>query len=1056
MMANGITLRVQPVSLVDREDRQAVEVYTRTEERAFHALLRATDEQSGEVLCERELGVASGDGHARVMLPRPERARRVRWELFSRGGELLAQETGEWAMPREWKIYVMISSHTDIGLHNSQYIQRYNSSRFLKKAMALCDETASRAPEDRYRYTVEGTWFFENYPANHGKRAAKRLVRDYVKGGRIGVCAGVAGNHTQVYGLEELCRSTYGKSRIKRDWNVDCESLTMIDNNGLNWAMVQPYAEAGFKNILFAPNQWNPIRSSVWYREASVCAATWNTEGKGGGARIAMDFDSALPRIFYWQSADDGQKILVYSGGNYGAGATVFGLKSNGNAVEGGWVSSVELMADAMARNLPRIEARYPYDLWMTASYQDDQAPELNQTDAIAAWNREWKWPRFQTLGDPDAMMRAFRERYDGVIPTLRGDITGGWYQHPLSAPDLLAQKFEADRLLPTAEKLASMAALIDPGYRYPATAFERAWQALLCNDEHSYGTSGYQGRRVYETWMQHRAWIERAMQTARSEAEGALSRMAAHVSSDGEQVVVFNPTLQARRELVEWEGRSALAELPPFGYASVPAGEFSPDEPAIEQPETPPTVENAYYRVAFSADGGIRSIIDRELGRELLDPKSDWGANVFVYTDDNHAAFHTPGRARFRVERCERFVRVTAWCEEDRSGAAICQRVTLPAHEKQIEIDNRLEHVRGLFNDNRYNRYAYYAFPFGLENARRLCHLGGCVAEYGKDVTGHGTDVYMAANEWCCVQNEQMGIGLMLLDSELMEFDHIHPDKTDFGAAGEGAQAFCYLANDWLQMHVAGGDQLNFRFRYAITSFEGDYRAAGLAQRAERFAHPALCAPIGRQEGTLPGQMSFLSAREPARLVNLKRAEDGKGLIARLYGAKDDGLTLCGLFGGAQVERNTVDEQPMADDGRPAAFRTLRLGRDRLALPVREEPEKRGQGAAHTPIGATYTGLIDRPRAARGEKAGRMYLLWGRCMEKDLSHYELYRGETPDFACDERSLLARVKQEKYCVGRYIDDGLRPNTVYYYRVRAVDRAGNPGPLSEAFSGRTRE
>lgn len=1048
-MSSEFRLHVQPVSLVDRKDRQAVEVFTYAPGKAFHATLRVTDCESGETLAERELGIASGDGHARVMLPRPRQARRVRWELSTLERDALAQETGEWTPPREWRIYIMISSHTDIGLHNSQYIQRYNSSRFLKRAMRLCDETADRAPENRYRYTVEGTWFFGNYAANHGTAAAKRLVRDYVKTGSIGVCAGLAGNHTQVYGLEELCRSTYERSRLQRDWGVDSETMTMIDNNGLSWAMVQPYAEAGYKNILFAPNQWNPLKSSVWLQESGVPGATWNTEGKGGGARITMDFDSAIPRIFYWQSAAGQEKLLVYSGGNYGHGALVFGLHSHENPLPGRWVGSVKYMADAMARSLPRIEEKYPYDLWLTASYQDDQAPDLNQTDAIAAWNQAWQWPRFETLGDPNPVLREFREKFDGVIPTLRGDITGGWYQHPLSAPDLLAQKFEADRMLPTAEKLATLAALIDPGYLYPATAFDRAWQALLCNDEHSYGTSGYQGRRVYETWMQHRAWIDQALETAQREAAQALAGIAAHIESDGARIVAFNPTAQARRELLTWEGKSALADLPAFGYAAIPEERFAAREPARRESTQPPVVENAFYRVAFSENGGLRSIWDKAQGCELLDQASEYPANCFVYTADNHQSFHVPGRAQFTVEADALGVCVTARMEEACSGAAICQQVTLPAHEKRIEIDNRLEHVRDLFNTNRYYRYAYYAFPFDLPGARRLCHLGGCVAEYGEDLTGHGTDVYMAANEWCCAQNGQRGVALMQLDSELVEFDHIHPDKTDFGNPGKGAQIFCYLANDWLQMHAASGERMNFRFRYAITSFEGDYSAAGVPAQAERFAHPPCLARIGRQAGTLPAVQSFLSAELPARLVTLKRAEDGDGLIARFYGGQ--GGTWRGMLAQALVERSAVNEQPLRGEVSPAAFCTYRLGRGSLRLAVREEAEARGLGAAHTEIGAVYTGLIDHPRAARGELPGRMYLLWGRCMEKDLSHYEVYRGESPSFACTGETLLARVKQEKYCVGRYVDDGLRVGRVYYYRVCAVDKNGNRGPLSEVFS-----
>ena len=43
------------------------------------------------------------------------------------------------------------------------------------------------------------------------------------------------------------------------------------------------------------------------------------------------------------------------------------------------------------------------------------------------------------------------------------------------------------------------------------------------------------------------------------------------------------------------------------------------------------------------------------------------------------------------------------------------------------------------------------------------------------------------------------------------MEFDHTHPDKTDFGNAGVGSGMFAYLANDLLQMHIPGGKQTGF-----------------------------------------------------------------------------------------------------------------------------------------------------------------------------------------------------------------------------------------------------
>ena len=41
-------------------------------------------------------------------------------------------------------------------------------------------------------------------------------------------------------------------------------------------------------------------------------------------------------------------------------------------------------------------------------------------------------------------------------------------------------------------------------------------------------------------------------------------------------------------------------------------------------------------------------------------------------------------------------------------------------------------------------------------------------------------------------------------------------------------------------------------------------------------------------------------------------------------------------------------------------------------------------------------------------------------------------------------------------VGRYSDRGLKEHTRYYYRVRAVNKAGQRGPLSREFGAYTRE
>ena len=48
---------------------------------------------------------------------------------------------------RPWKIYCIKSTHTDIGLHNYQYIQRHESVKVLRNAAALVDAD-TRADDD--------------------------------------------------------------------------------------------------------------------------------------------------------------------------------------------------------------------------------------------------------------------------------------------------------------------------------------------------------------------------------------------------------------------------------------------------------------------------------------------------------------------------------------------------------------------------------------------------------------------------------------------------------------------------------------------------------------------------------------------------------------------------------------------------------------------------------------------------------------------------------------------------------------------------------------------
>lgn len=1151
---------VTPTSLVSRDvpPQQNINLEIDTTEPVGACVLKVWS--GGKLLAEKELGaLRAGTNSVSVLLPEPEKAAETRWALSS-GTQTLAERELTWSPPRHWTIYEVFSSHVDLGLHNPQYMQRQLGNQCLDEAQALLDKTASEPDASRFRYVVEGLWWWGNYERDRSERAARRLIETYAKQGLIGIGASHSGNRTETYGSEELCRSAYYARELRNRWGLAADTMLMVDNNGITWPLVTAYADAGIKYLGFYPNPWNPDAVNCW------------KPGGTPGSRIDVGWDSTLPHLFYWLAPDGKRRLLVWSNLSY-ADLSSFSFGHD--------KADPKAMATIMAKQLAVAEARYPYDVWMVPYYNDNQMPGLGAANRAKSWNAVWRWPELRTVGDLSVPFKQVEERFGAQIPTLSGLMTAGWAQHPVCTPNLLADKFAADRLLPTAEKLATLARLTDPTYVYPVSAFRRAWDTLICNDEHGYGTSYYKGRPVYDTWMQKRDWIAQAARTAAVESDRALWCVASHVQAPSPSVLVFNPTLQARCETVEAElpetcsgllavrcpdgkaipavsdGRKVrfrTTEIPSLGYAVFPLERGTAPAAAVVPAAEPPVLENAFYRLTFDKDGAISSLFDKQLGRELIDAQAPYRCNQLVYSKDRNKTFVSPQQAAFAVETSALEQTVVATLNDPATQAEIIQRVTLPAHEKRVDIDNRLNHARDLGNVKRWDRFGYYAFPFAVPQGEFRVGLNGCHARAYADQTGLTTDTYHAARDWAYVGNGQFGVALVQHDSTLIECGKIHAPKRTFGEKPENAHLYSYAFTDWLYAHAyaTGPSHINLRYRYSIRSHAGAFADAQVPQFAERTVTPLLAAVLPKaQAGTLPaGRHSFLSVEaENVELLTLKLSEEpGRGVIARFHetdGVKTVGaafktgieklrrLTRCSLLerDNGALDKPALDMDPFgtftlrleaegeplacpavaADQvtdrsaslkwGRVAGARQYHVYRGEdpgfaadeyhllavtCAVGYRDDGLSPGatnfyrvaavdagvrQGAASASlraatlekgdsppakVGATYSGLISAPRAWRGDTSDMLYLQWGQNRESDLSHYELHRGDKPDFAIGAENLIAKVQPGLYATVQFEDKGLKTHAAYYYRVRAVDRDGHAGEPSEVCEGITRE
>ncbi len=1019
--------RVEPTVLLTAETPPRQEIWLQIENagQPFEASLRVSSK--GQVIGQAKLGQASkGTTDFEVLLPAPERPVDSQWVLLDAKGQVRAEHRVQWNPPRRWKLYVLKSAHIDIGLHSEPYLQRDLVGRSTDEAIRLCDQTADWPEASRFRYTIEHIWWLLNFAADRSPDEVRRLVQQYVLPGRIGVGAGHSGNHTQEFGTEELCRSAYYSRREARiRWGLDLQCAVFSDINGLSWPLADVYSEAGMRYIGFYPNPW---RGSVH-----------------------LDHESGVPaELFYWESPSKQGRLLVWASLHY-TGGPRFGLTRK---------ATVQTLKKPLASALRALESKWPYDVWLVPWYEDNEEPNLRFAELARQWNAQWGWPVLHTVGDPAEVFRQVEERFRDGIPVRRGDITPSWAQHPVSSPEYLGRKRAADRLLTTAEKLATLARLVQPQFLYPTLNFRQAWNSLVQSDEHGYGVSEYTGKKVYVTWAHKRNWIDHALQVAQTESERALAVLVSSVPVDQvPAVVVFNPLLGPRTDVVSFrlpaevrlgqvtelgrvdplptqidgdQLRFVAPEVPALGYKVFRL--LTGEGPSCQRQESaePPVVENRFYRLRFAPNGSIASLFEKELQRECVDQEAPYHFNEFVFTWDDHRSFTTPSRATFQLEKTSVAQRVIARMEEPRSGAKLTQTITLYEHEKRIDLDNRLDQVAGIFGYPRYQVYGYYAFPFEVPGGIFQAQLNGCIARPGEDQCPIGTLDWLAVQDWVDVANSEFGVTLAQRESHLVEFGTIRTNQNSHEYRPTSSHIYSYLFNNWYQNGWAawpGPKHVHLRYQYAIRSHRGDARAGKASEFGRRFAYPLLAAAVVRpQSGQLPaGGYSFGNIQASnGDLLTLKLSEaPGQGVIARLVETE-----------GVPVPK-TVFRLAW-----PQLSRTIRCSvveEDRAELPGGQIGLKPFE-IATVRLQASESGppAPSLQAAAVSEKAIR--LSWRPV--PGAVQYHLFRSNTPEFPAEVYYLAAVTTKTEY-----IDECLDRGTRWYYRVAAVSAANQQGELS---------
>jgi hypothetical protein len=372
-------------------------------------------------------------------------------------------------------------------------------------------------------------------------------------------------------------------------------------------------------------------------------------------------------------------------------------------------------------------------------------------------------------------------------------------------------------------------------------------------------------------------------------------------------------------------------ASLPPFSYQ------------VVEPTRVPPTdldedndyLENQWYRIEIDPQtGGLRSWYDKELGRELAASDKAYQLGQYVYewvdSDQDRLAIYaedfskewygdrimdTPFRRQGATQVAISPTRntVTAVAVEvslQAPGArSVKARYSLPHHQKALHIDMVIDKEYEVKPES-----VYVMFPFALEQPVFHLDLNGVpLTPEAEQLPGSCRDWY-GIQRWAEVGDNDSSIVVAPLDAPLMQVGGIQTGRwAERLDASEATLASWPVQNHW-STNFQAGQNGELLFRYRLTSMQ-TYDPA----RASRFAAEYLVPPIViRISGDAESAGQFMTVSpEGVADVQLKRADDGRGLIVRAFNltAVPQQITVSFPMGGITAANAC---SPVEEDGNP------------------------------------------------------------------------------------------------------------------------------------------
>jgi hypothetical protein len=332
---------------------------------------------------------------------------------------------------------------------------------------------------------------------------------------------------------------------------------------------------------------------------------------------------------------------------------------------------------------------------------------------------------------------------------------------------------------------------------------------------------------------------------------------------------------------------------MPPAGAVAAPVAE--------ELQGT--TIESRYYKATFDpATGGMTSLFDKELNRELLDTAAPYRANEYLYVSGGDGSrivaggpvepkltVDVPEKAMFKRLKLgrigERMIVETSAVQTPK----IVSEVTVWNELKRVDIVNRLTKSPTYKKEG-----VYFAFPLAGEKPTIRYEVPAGVVNVNKDMLPGACYEWFTVQHFVEVETPDVAVAWATPDAPLVCFQDIFRGRWQSPVEMKNGYLFAYVMNNYWHTNYKAGQDGDFTFRFALTS-----RAKSDLVASARFgaavASPLVAVPVEAQAGGVlqAASAGLVEVAEPnVIVVSAKQADSGSGLVIRLWEAGGQATT--------------------------------------------------------------------------------------------------------------------------------------------------------------------